>query len=440
MTDPQNSGSAESLAEARASARSQSPMGGNGSVKLAPLPCGLVLFDHPEEVGSGTAYLVETSPQRIRSPNDLRNDALWVSNLSTTEERTRSHPTLRNSYYFRVLLSEIANDMGIQSSREGQMSLDDALKISTIMTRTMTIAARAYGWDVSEMGPLRVSEQYLMRDIVKMLPSSPTPDARYRDDLIRALTQAHQENSEPDWPGAIFEPDSVFVTLRFNRVTYAQQLLDCQVPAGRAWSRLENVQMDNTTLRYCLSHPTVVKATIEWDNTPTEIAALAAYGQAGKRRNAMRVWMTQPELSWISRYAKVTIHSVWVDDSGYTRLSPAGRLPPLFAAHPESCLSYSAGLVAHNHWQALASCTWNRRSRIDESNVWAAWLRALDRAQMFSMALKAHQAGFHVDRYGSGSLRLRVTRSRLPDLVRFKEEHGFMYPEISGLIKKHTLE
>ena len=117
MTDPQNSGSAESLAEARASARSQSPMGGNGSVKLAPLPCGLVLFDHPEEVGSGTAYLVETSPQRIRSPNDLRNDALWVSNLSTTEERTRSHPTLRNSYYFRVLISENPHEDSVIQGR-----------------------------------------------------------------------------------------------------------------------------------------------------------------------------------------------------------------------------------------------------------------------------------------------------------------------------------
>ena len=416
------------------------PMGGAGDMKLAPLPCGLVVFDRPEEVSNGTAYLPETPPQRIRSSNDLRNDALWVSNLSVFEEKTLHHPTLRNNYYFRVLLSEIANDLGIQSSRDGQMMLDDALDLSTVMTRTMTIAARAYGWDVAEMGPLRVSEPYLMNDIAKMLTLAPEPDGRFRDDLIRAITQAHQEASEPDWPNVTFEPDSVFVTLRYNRVTYAQQILDCPLPRGRGWTRVENVQMDATTLQYCLSHPTIVKATIEWDNTSSEIAALAAYGQAGKRRNAMRLWMTQPELVWISKYAKVTITSIWVDESGYARLPPVCRLPPLFAAHPEACLSYSAGLVAHNHWQALASTNWSRRLRIEESNIWAAWLRALDRGHMFHMALKAHEAGFHVERYGSGALRIRVTRSRFKDLAAFKEEHGFMYPEIAGLIKKHILE
>jgi hypothetical protein len=117
-------------------------------------------------------------------------------------------------------------------------------------------------------------------------------------------------------------------------------------------------------------------------------------------------------------------------------LPAAARLPGLFTAHPESCLSYSAGLVAYNHWQALASCTWNRRLRIEESNVWATWLRSLDRAMMFSMALRAYEAGFHVDRYGGGAIRLRVRRDRLDEIARFKEEHGFMYPDIASLLQR----
>jgi len=409
------------------------------NVKLAPLPCGIVLFDHPDEVGNGTAYLPEVPAQRVRSPNDLRNDVIWVSNLSAFEEKIQTHPTLRSGYYFRVMLADIAHDMGIQSTRDGQMHPDDAVKVATIMTRTMTIAARAYGWDVAELGPLRVQESFLMKDIAKMLPMPPAPDPRFRDDLVRALTQAYQDASIPDWPAPTYEPDSVYVTLRFNRVNYVQQLIECPMPAGRDWVRIDNVDMDENTLQFCVTHPTLVKATIEWDNATNEMAALAAYGQAGKKRNTMRLWLAQPELSWISQHAKVTISTIWLDKSGYRRLPPPARLPGLFTAHPEACLSYSAGLVAYNHWQALASCTWNRRSRIEESSVWATWLRALDRAMMFSMALKAYEAGFHVERYGGGALRLRVTRDRLTELAQFKEKHGFMYPDINSLLHRHEL-
>lgn len=409
-------------------------------IRLAPLPCGVVLFDHPDEVGNGTAYLPEVAPQRVRSTNDLRNDALWVSNLPVFEEKVKNHPTLRSGYYFRVLLAEIAHDLGIPSTRDGQMAPDDAMRLATLMTRTMTIAARAYGWDVAELGPLRVQEAFLMRDIAKMLPHAPVPDPRFREDLVRALTQAYQEASAPDWPSPTFEPDSVFVTLRFNRLNYVQQLMECPLPVGRGWVRVEGVSMGENTLQYCIDHPTLVKATVEWDNATSDIAALAAYGQAGKKRNTMRLWMAQPELAWLSKYAKVTINSIWLDQSGYTSLSAGARLPGLFTAHPEACLSYSAGLVAYNHWLALASGAWNRRTRLEESTVWATWLRALDRSMMFTMALRAYEAGFHVERYGGGALKLRVTRERLPELARFKDVNGFMYPDLAGLMQRAELE
>jgi len=64
---------------------------------------------------------------------------------------------------------------------------------------------------------------------------------------------------------------------------------------------------------------------------------------------------------------------------------------------------------------------------------------ALKSCLMFSMALRARKAGFHVQRYGSGALRLRVTRERLEELAQFKQEHWFMYPDISSLMMRHEL-
>lgn len=404
-------------------------------IRLAPLPTGLALFDNADDISEGTAYLPDTPTQRIRSSNDLRNDALWISNLSVFEEKIKYHPNLRSGYYFRVLLSEIAHDMGIFATRDGQMAPEDAVKIAAILTRTMTIAARAYGWDVAEAGPLRVQEMFLMKDIAKMLPLPPRADSRIRDDLTRALTQAYQDVSEPSWPVPTYEPDSVFVTLRFNRFNYVQQLLECPLPTGRGWARMEGVEMGEGLLNFCIDNPTLVKATIEWDNASTDIAALAAFGQAGKKRNRMRLWLSQPELAWISEFARITINSVWVDEGGVHRLPHRARLPGLFAAHPEASLSYSAGLVAYNHMLALTDCTWNRRLRFEEASVWATWLKAMDRGMMFSMALKAYEQGFHVDRYGNGSLRLRVQRSRLDELAQFKDEQGFMYPDLASLVE-----
>lgn len=408
-------------------------------IKLAPLPCGIVLFDHPDEMASGTAYLPETPAQRIRSPNDLRNDVLWVSNLSAFEDRIRQHPNLRSAYYLRIALTEIAHDLGVQCTREGQMAPDDAQRLSILMTRTMTIAARAYGWDVAELGPLMVQESFLMKDIMQRLPAAPAPDARFRDQFTRALTQAYQDASEPDWTTPTFEPDSVYVTLRYNRLNYVQQILDFPLPTGNKWAYMDGIAAQDNLLQFCLERPTLVKATIEWDNASSDMAALAAYGKAGRKRAPMRQWMAQPELQWLSQYARVTITAAWVDQSGYTRLPLGARLPAIFTAHPESALSYSAGLVAYNHWLAVASCTWNRRDRKEESNLWATWLRSLDRAMMFSMALKAYEAGFHVDRYGAGSLRLRVPRERLVELAQFKEAHGFMYPDLRSLLQRSEL-
>src|SRR3546814_9188705 len=91
----------------------------------------------------------------------------------------------------RRKISDIGHDLGIQSSSTGQIDPDDAMLLSTFLTRTMTIAARAYGWDVSEMGPMRVTEPYLERDIAKMQSAPPKPDSR-----IESTIRSEEHTSE----------------------------------------------------------------------------------------------------------------------------------------------------------------------------------------------------------------------------------------------------
>src|SRR3546814_20740509 len=99
----------------------------------------------------------------------------------------------------RRKISDIGHDLGIQSSSTGQIDPDDAMLLSTFLTRTMTIAARAYGWDVSEMGPMRVTEPYLERDIAKMQSAPPKPDSRIESTTSGAITRTEVSRDGKGW-------------------------------------------------------------------------------------------------------------------------------------------------------------------------------------------------------------------------------------------------
>lgn len=400
---------------------------------LEPFLCGLVLFDDRNDFSTGQAFLPNSASQTIRSTNDLRNDVLWISNTSLFNKKLQSHPVVRSDYYFKLALIEIAQDIGVQCSSHGFMQSKDAQLIATIATRVLTIAARAYGWANARQGVGVMQDTLLCGDIRKSLDRPQIPESNLQEGLRVALMQSYQERSEPNWLCRDWEANSVFVTLRFNYVNYVKQLLNQPVPQGKQWTKIEEsgIAFLDDPIDYCLSRPCFMRVTLEWNNTSNDIAALAAYGQAGKRKNPMRLWISMPELVWLSRFASITITEIWVDQSGLGELPPSAKIPLIFDSHPESALSYSSHLAAYNHYQALTSERWNHRLRTTEIDLWGGWLKALDRAFMFSIALKAHESGFHVNRYGDGALRVRVSRDQIQELMAFKSEQGFMYPDLS---------
>src|SRR3546814_19766046 len=86
------------------------------------------------------------------------------------------------------------------------------------------------------MGPMRVTEPYLERDIAKMQSAPPRPDSRIESTISRAITQAYQEFSAPRASQYDWEPDTVSVTLRFNEVNYVRQIMSCMVPRVLGWT------------------------------------------------------------------------------------------------------------------------------------------------------------------------------------------------------------
>src|SRR3546814_9550560 len=117
------------------------------------------------------------------------------------------------------------------------------------------------------------------------------------------------------------------ISLRFNEVNYVRQIMSCMVPRGLGWTYVhQGIKMSQKSLlEFCCTRPTIVKATVEWDNTPSDMVALAAYGMSGNTRGTMRLWLCKPALLWLRRYATITIHSFWIDQSGLDEVDEIGR-------------------------------------------------------------------------------------------------------------------
>lgn len=398
-------------------------------IRLAPLPCALVVFEG-NRAQAGECVLPDGQVVSIRGPSQLRNDMLWVSNLSALEPVTHLFPNLRSDYYFRRKPADIAKDVAIADPNIAAptAAVAGARRLSNMFTRVMTIAARAYGWDVYEMGPLRVREPYLFRDIGAGLPSEQPINA----DLSRALAQAYQPFSAPLSASYYWAADTVSITLRFNEVSYFNDLLSAPIPGRGKWHLVKNVEQHSnaTLIEYCLSRPTVSRVTVDWNEVPEEVSSLAAFGMSGQAKGLQRRWVTQPELAWLCRLTKITINQFWVFDGKMESVALGWQLPELIN-RPQASLSYSAGLVAFNHFLAATQSNWDRHTRVPKCSVRAAWLMAYDRAMMAQLARAAHQEGFIVERYGLGSLKLRVPIDKLEKLEQFKTDQGFMYPDIS---------
>jgi hypothetical protein len=384
--------------------------------------CGLVIFDDIQERRAGTAYLPEALPQRIRSMNDLRTDFIWVSNVPD-RDISGAHPGLRAADYFGASLADIAYDLGLAYSRGYPLTAQEGVSVATIMSRALTIASRSYGWD-SDRGEASFAGETLSEEITSTVHLRPTV-AGNGDPMSSRLGHASQDRSVPYWP---FEDHEavVPVTLRFNRLAYARQLLAQGVPAGTEWVQVSNAQ--------CVGGlPVIAKLAIDWSESDPDLAALAAFGQTGRRKQLLRLWAAGPELDWLSEICHPQVSVALINADGYAGLPANLKLPVPLAVRSQLTMSYAAGLVGYSHLRAVLSIDCSDGGKGRAASAVGAWLHAYDRSLMFSVARRAHMAGFHVRSYGSGEISLRVRKDQLDALKKFRLDEGFMYPAVASL-------
>lgn len=390
---------------------------------------GVAIFDNSKLGTTGWCCIPGEQPSRFSSIAELKNSAFWLTSLDFDEftAKGRQHHHLRRSDFLRTSLKQIGEDLGFQL--DGEYAQETSHVLADIVSRTMQIAIKAYRWKDPLMA---LRESLLSEDIRRALPAAPDT----KDHMLSALESAYQSYSSPAMSSP-FESNSVFVQLRRNRVHHARDVMSTLVP-DEGWRFDPGASGRSLESWLDSDHPCLVEATVELSGADPDIAALIAFGAAPtKSRGLLRKWISQPELRWMSQYAHIQI------SSGYTAtasrpLPPEAQLPEAMLADPLFSLSYSTGLVAESHWNAYASQPW-KRGRGKDTSSWAVWLRAVDRAISFKMALHAYRAGFHVGGYGNGVVLVRVSRDRLPELEAFADQVGASYPSFCELRAQHGL-
>lgn len=408
----------------------------DGPVRGALPRFGVALFDESKD--SGWACLPVGEPFRFRQPQDLPSDCIWVCSSTVKDHRERFGNTshLRNSEYVSKLTA-LAADFGLRIDGEGKWGIL-AQRASSMLApavhRAMVIASQVYGWaEPTRMLRLESLSEDIRAHLVQLI-EPPQPPNYLRAPFASAL----QTYSSCNWNQ--YMPDSLTVTLRFNRVEYAKRIMATEVPDG-SWSFMgsENDPGFQYSMEMALDPevPCLVNATVEFGGRDQDIATLCAFGSTPNKGAPLRTWVSQPELRWLSQHAHVQINAVQ-KSSGSKPLPQKIQLPELLTCDELFSLSVSAGLVAEAHWRALAKDVYKpTRDGKKDISAWAVWLRAADRAFCFELALAAHKEGFQVQGYGNGSVVVRVPRATLPKLLDFCMENNVAHPAFRSLFEEH---
>lgn len=374
---------------------------------------GVAHFDLADVSSGGVCYSTKYGFRRFQSGGDLLND-IWITNLDLVP---RQLPCLRSNKFLQTKLSTLAEDLGVELTGYKQIDGIDKggmVDVARALTHTRDLVAAAYTWKAPDR---EWAKPRLGDCIVEVLPSL----ERAAPQLEVPLQGAYQSWSSPQLQQRqTYDRGSRMLYLRRNRLQHALDILRTPVPTsgwGKADTRLD-VLLDP-------SLPSLIEVSIEWRNADAETVSLIAFGaDAGDTK--IRRWVSQIELMWLLKYARVTVLSAYHSNVA-APLPQQLQLPNVIAGDPIYQLSIPHGLVAEAHWTALARPVLNRRFR-REMTTTAVWYRAMDRAISFQMALVAKEMGGNVTGYGSGGVQVRVENLSVPHLIELADAVGACHP------------
>lgn len=354
---------------------------------------GFVYFDDP--IGgpsTGWASIDGAPATRIRHPSELPSDIQWWTNLpfnSYIQSGLAKTNRFRHSDYLRVKQQNLIREIGIgdrfvEANRA-------ASSLSEIYARCMRLLHKHYGIHFPKEDSLAAELRPLLADADRSV-SVEIDEAGDQSSIEYTLCSCRK-------PWGTTE-----VTFQRPRLQHAIDVLQAPVPKQQ-WMFVAEKDMPPVDKRVewilSQSRPALVKIVVERINP--DWAPLVAFGSTP--RKVPRNWVTHPYLLLLSRFADIRVEAAFFADD-YT--VGASRVP-LIDEGMVGPLSLSVGILAENHWSAMA-----RETRFQHSqgrkfySPRAAWMRSADNFHCLVAAMQLYGAGFPVVRYGCGSVGVAI--------------------------------
>ena len=384
---------------------------------------GAIVFDPSSVMGSGDRSVVSltagwasiggTPARRIQGISELPNDVIWLTNLGYSAflaAKLNMHANFRNDSWLRTSFEQIATEFGL--GRNTGKAKDTAEALSLIAHRVVAYSCRELNVKVQSHG--RLNDDYAT---TMGLDRCRIPEVHYST----FETIAGHPSVSVIQPVSFGRGTTSSATLRCNRLGYARRMLAQKVPPDTGWvlakQKLSEAELEN------MEQPFMVRCRIT--NVKPIMAEALSWGSGSK---SIREWLTDVEWRVVRQYADVELRAAMICEQGYESLgSYAEKLPQ--GAMDE--LSYSLGLVAEQVWTALMNKQ-PRVGRITGFTARAAWMRAIDRMQMFDYAQRMQsRRGVNLIAYGMGNVVVRVPEGGIKHILDVAMDVGLMPPMAS---------
>lgn len=388
------------------------------------IPVGVVLFDRPEAPTSGWACcspIHQDTAERIQYATDLPTDCVWVTNLDHPQFAQAGFlhsGNLRKMTFLRSNLRQITAELGLESEPPEVA----ASALARIMWRCVLLAGRV-GMPAAT-GIAGESLAHALRDSV-LQPQLP-PNTQ---ELAVALRSALQVDSSC----AAAPRGSSIAIVRRNRPQHVADLLQTAVPQG-AWrffgeSELPINMRQRVIWATDTAKPSLVRARVS--RVRPEYGELHAFGVSFNANMAVRQWISQPELLWLSEIAEVQITAAYQCEAystiPLTQVAQAAIEDDFGLPGSLVHLSSSVGLFLDSLTTALMLDT-RSKARVYAPVVHpsAVWIRAVDRALSFAAAVKMSKMGALVLGYGNGAVRVAVEHGGADGVLRQAASAGLV--------------
>jgi len=399
---------------------------------------GYVCFDSETDPTDGFASVEGGQANRVRGPNELSTDVIWLTNISFDNFYKKTDawrlPWLRHDKYLVVSPKDILKEWGLDPKNTD--AIQEAPIISRFFGRIMKMTFRL----IRDVDPKARMEdcfqgRFLREDVRCILPEAEYPKSE-------AATIIKSGNAWQEFTPTAVSPvrGGRWVMLRKPRISYAQEIFHTPIPRGpfEFYGRSEIRSVAKDKLKWVCENQNPCIAEVTINSINGDIAPIYGFGNATeKERRIARSWVAHPELIIMSQFANIDIKSLYMGND-YDLIGP--NLPePVkdFLSSKYTEISWSAGVLAETLWRACSLGEEKSKAMGEERahTSWqGVWIKGADKTNMFLSAMQLTQSGYSVVSYGLGWVRVAVLEDDIPDLIRNGLALGLL-PQISDIPK-----